>query len=508
MYNIIVVILYIINMISILMPIYNGIEFIEESVQSVINQTYTNWELIIGINGHPMNSEIYNIARKYELIDNKIKVLDLYTIKGKGNALNEMLKYCKYDHIALLDVDDIWLDNKLEIQSSVLGLYDVIGSKCIYFGDKSKEGIVPNIPIGIINKTTFNITNFNPIINTSSIIKKELCYWNSYFDGVEDYDLWIRLFNQDNVFYNFSNILVKHRIHLSSAFNANGNNNKVPELLEYHKKQKLISITFSSCFYIIKSKFNHDTYINWMNKFISIVNNFNLVIYTDENSVQYINTNNNNKIKIIIKPIEKFYNYKYRYYWIKNHEKNDLLNHKSEHNTSWELNMLWSEKISFVEETYKNKYFETDYYGWCDIGYFRDLNSNSMNIFSNWPLQDKINKLNKEKIHYALINNDSEYINKLRHIIQDKNNIGIPNIPIPSDQTSIAGGFFITYKDNIELWKKNYDNKLSLYFKNNYLVKDDQMIIIDCIFSNENSFELHKNNYNINPWFLFQKLLL
>ena len=46
-------------MISILLPIYNGIEFIDESVQSVINQTYTEWELLIGINGHFKNSELY-----------------------------------------------------------------------------------------------------------------------------------------------------------------------------------------------------------------------------------------------------------------------------------------------------------------------------------------------------------------------------------------------------------------------------------------------------------------
>jgi hypothetical protein len=49
-----------------------------------------------------------------------------------------------------------------------------------------------------------------------------------------------------------------------------------------------MSITFSSCFYIIKSKFDPSIYIEWMTNFISIVNKFNLVIYTDENSSKYI----------------------------------------------------------------------------------------------------------------------------------------------------------------------------------------------------------------------------
>lgn len=50
-------------MISILMPIYNGVEFIDESVGSIISQTYTDWELLIGINGHPANSDVYQIAK-------------------------------------------------------------------------------------------------------------------------------------------------------------------------------------------------------------------------------------------------------------------------------------------------------------------------------------------------------------------------------------------------------------------------------------------------------------
>ena len=55
-------------MISILMPIYNGIEFINDSVMSIIQQKYANWELIIGVNGHPPNSEVFRIAQKYEAL--------------------------------------------------------------------------------------------------------------------------------------------------------------------------------------------------------------------------------------------------------------------------------------------------------------------------------------------------------------------------------------------------------------------------------------------------------
>ena len=79
-------------MISILMPIYNGIEFIDESVSSVLNQTYDKWELLIGVNGHLPDSEVYKIAKQYEEKSAKIRVFDFYNIKGKSNTLNEMIK--------------------------------------------------------------------------------------------------------------------------------------------------------------------------------------------------------------------------------------------------------------------------------------------------------------------------------------------------------------------------------------------------------------------------------
>jgi hypothetical protein len=267
-----------------------------------------------------------------------------------------------------------------------------------------------------------------------------------------------------------------------------------------------MSITFSSCFYIIKSKFDPSIYIQWMNNFISIVNNFNLVIYSDENSCKYINTNGNQKIKIVLKSIEQFYNFKYKDYWIKNHKKNTLLNNKS----CWELNMLWSEKIWFVNETHVRKYFDTEFYGWCDIGYFRNKtnNTHTTNLL-NWSNNEKIMKLDKNKISYSCINNNDGYMKNLLKIVNNKNQFGLPIQQIPSTQNSIAGGFFIIHKDKIDWWVNTYDSKLELYFKNNYLVKDDQIILVDCILSNLNDFTLFReNNYSLSNWFMFQRILI
>jgi glycosyltransferase involved in cell wall biosynthesis len=223
-------------MISILMPIYNGIEFIEESVSSVIFQTATNWELIIAINGHPENSEIYQTAKKYiEKAPDKIRVLDFHWIKGKSQTLNEMIEYCKYDFVAILDVDDVWHQKKLEIQLPYLDKYDVVGTKCIYFGENTRlNGIVPSIPEGDLTHCDF--FQSNPVINSSAIIRKIYAYWSPKWFGIEDYDLWLSLKMQNCKFYNCSSVAVKHRIHSSSAFNAKGNGLGVPDLLNFWRK--------------------------------------------------------------------------------------------------------------------------------------------------------------------------------------------------------------------------------------------------------------------------------
>ena len=216
--------------VSILMPIYNGSEFLPESLSSVIKQTFTEWELLIAINGYAEpESTIYKMVKDYvkSVGDMRIKVLDYYDCKGKAATLNKMLGECKYSYVAILDVDDIWLPTKLVVQQPfLLKGYDVIGTKCVYFGEMNN--IVPAIPNGDIGN--FNFLQVNPLINSSAVIKKELAYWDTTVFGVEDYDLWLRLWREKKRFYNCPEVLVKHRIHRQSAFNAKGNDNHVAAL--------------------------------------------------------------------------------------------------------------------------------------------------------------------------------------------------------------------------------------------------------------------------------------
>lgn len=269
-----------------------------------------------------------------------------------------------------------------------------------------------------------------------------------------------------------------------------------------------MSITLTTCFYRLKNKFTDNHYYVWMDNMLSQVNNYYLVIYTDKETKPFLDKYVNANIRIIIKPMEDFKTYLYKDKWISNHERNEELNKK----VSWEVNMLWNEKIHFVHETMKNKYFdETDFYGWCDIGYFRNRpNDMNKSELRNWAHPEKINKMitDNKCVYYAIINNNNDYINSLFNLIQNKNEVGLPKEPIPSNQCSIAGGFFIAHKNKLEEWRDYYYSRLDLYFKHDYLVKDDQIIIADCVFSSMKDFKLlSEKGYQYDNWFLFQRFL-
>ena len=206
--------------VSILMPLYNGIEFLDEAIVSVKNQTYHRWEVIIGINGHPKGSDVYLAAKGFEGC--RIRVIE-YDTKGKPNTLNKMVEDASYDTICLLDVDDKWLPTKLEKQIALKSEYDVIGTSCQYFGARRE---IPLIPLGEFD--TRYIFRVNPIINSSCMINKKDAFWNDIF-GVEDYDMWFRLAFEKKTFYNVPEVLTLHRIHPASHFN-NVNHNFLPIL--------------------------------------------------------------------------------------------------------------------------------------------------------------------------------------------------------------------------------------------------------------------------------------
>ena len=100
--------------VTIIMPSYNSEKFIVESVESVLAQTYSNWELIIVDDCSPDDSN--NIITKYVDNDSRIKLIKLQKNSGPAVARNTAIEAANGRYIAFLDSDDVWLPNKLEKQ--------------------------------------------------------------------------------------------------------------------------------------------------------------------------------------------------------------------------------------------------------------------------------------------------------------------------------------------------------------------------------------------------------
>ena len=224
-------------MISVIIPLYNGVEFLEECVKTVISQTFTDWEVLIGVNGHGEDGgEVGRLARLIADLDNRITVyIQPPPLKGKVESSNDLVAKSKSDWICMLDCDDKWEPTKLEKQyqasMSIANEAVVIGTFCRYFGEMSGG---PVLPTGYLDPTI--LEEYNPVINSSAMIKKEYCRWE--YDDInytmEDYSLWMDICLKGKKLYNLPDSLTWHRIHKTSAFNSQGYSN-VPLRTRYRQ---------------------------------------------------------------------------------------------------------------------------------------------------------------------------------------------------------------------------------------------------------------------------------
>ena len=214
--------------ISILTPVFNGVEFLHECVRSVKAQTFTDWELWIGVNGHGEDGgEVAQLASQLVLYDPRIHiVIQGPPLKGKVESLNHLVSLTTSDWIAILDCDDTWEPLKLEKQVQAIHSHAsdaaVIGTFCQYFGELHGK---PSLESGYIDPTI--LEHYNPIINSSSLIRREYCQWelNDINFAMDDYHLWMKMCLSNKKLYNIPEYLVWHRIHKTSAFNSQGQTN-------------------------------------------------------------------------------------------------------------------------------------------------------------------------------------------------------------------------------------------------------------------------------------------
>jgi len=444
--------------VTILTPIFNGLEYFSDCYNSILQQSERDWIWIIGINGHgPITNPIYT-SLKSQISDPRIIVKN-YTSKGKVDTLNAMMKDVDTPYIALCDCDDIWYPDKLFIQKQFLEanpFIDVFATNCTYIGEHNGS---PSLPIGLISLS--ELLRINPIVNSSVIMKKELAVWEDRF-SLEDYDMWFRLALQEKLIFTIKEPFIFHRIHKTSAFNNSGLQD-ISGLLEYYTK-KINDVTLVSAYYPIKSKNSVEDYLKWLEVWREIP--CNLVFFTTPELVPYIENLRKDylfKTKVIGISFNNLEGLK-RYgseLWI------DQRNKDHEQNHTPELYVLWYEKKEFVKKAIDLNVFNTSKFVWCDSGICRS--TSWISKLKSFPRSDKIleDKFMVLRItDFEKENDDYQRIN------------------------CVGGGVLAATKDVWLNYYNKYDLMLKTYLDNNKFIGKDQSIIASMIVKEPEFFEL------------------
>ncbi|QNM86253.1 glycosyltransferase family 2 protein [Polaribacter pectinis] len=200
-----------IPLVSVLMPVYNSEDYVGEAIESVLKQTYDNFEFLI-VNDFSTDKSL-DIILSYK--DSRIKVLNMKQNSGISETLNFGLLKAKGKYIVRMDSDDISLPNRIKKQ--------------VEFLEKNKEHVICGSNYSIINSSNkVVLPEKHSIIKTGflhsccvahptvvirkSILEKNKLFYSKDNEPAEDYHLWSLLIHKGK-FYNIQENLLAYRVH-------------------------------------------------------------------------------------------------------------------------------------------------------------------------------------------------------------------------------------------------------------------------------------------------------
>ncbi|MDP5200683.1 glycosyltransferase [Flavobacterium sp. DG2-3] len=201
------------SLVSVVIPCFNVSKFVEETIESVISQTYQNWEIIIVDDGS--NDDLFETIDKY-LSDSRISFFRKEN-GGLSSARNFGISKSKGIYILPLDADDLIHPTYIEKAVNVFNNDDelkLVYCRVSYFGEKEGEWILPpySFPEILIENMIFSASMFkkNDFISVGK-------YNETLKSGLEDWDLWIRLLCPDGKVFKIPEILFFYRKHAGTS---------------------------------------------------------------------------------------------------------------------------------------------------------------------------------------------------------------------------------------------------------------------------------------------------
>lgn len=207
--------------VSIITPMWNGASLVGDTIDSVLSQTYTDWEMIIVDDCSPDNGAGANVVENYAKLDERIHLIKATVNRGSSGARNQAMEIAKGEYFAFLDSDDIWHPNYLQTMINKIetnqdesvaiyfSSYRRMDSKC------EKELLKPYVFAG---KRTFKqLLRHCPIFPSAAIVDtsklKDKVFFNEQLKALrDDYVYWLDIMKTGLCAIGYEDVLVDYRM--------------------------------------------------------------------------------------------------------------------------------------------------------------------------------------------------------------------------------------------------------------------------------------------------------
>ncbi|MCO4782079.1 MAG: glycosyltransferase [Candidatus Cloacimonetes bacterium] len=231
---------------SVVMSVFNGQGYLVEAIQSVLKQSYSDFELVI-IDDCSTDGSLQMIR---SFTDSRIRLIQNDKNLGLAASLNKGVKESKGKYIARMDADDVMLEDRLQCQMNFLSNNPNIklcGSFAIQIDENSLEHGLIKSPSGLHLEFAKWIPS--PLIHPTVVVLRDLLLENPYDESLkaaQDYDLWLRLIMKGVGIYNLDVPLLKYRVHDKSITKSKLEKQSLNAYKSFVKHTNLNKITYKS----------------------------------------------------------------------------------------------------------------------------------------------------------------------------------------------------------------------------------------------------------------------
>jgi len=241
-------------LISIITPTFNSEKYIEETIQSVLNQTYKNWELVIVDDASTDTTS--KIIKELQDKDSRIQFLQLGINSGAGIARNKGIEMAQGEFVAFLDADDLWKPEKLLKQLDFMNKNNALVCYSSYqlIDEKSNSlnTIIHALPV--LDKKKMLKANYIGNLTGIYNAKKLGKLYMPVIRKRQDWGLWLKCIEKSGKAYGINEVLASYRVR-ENSISSNKLNLLKYNYLFYRKACKFG--VFKSGIYLIQFLFEH-----------------------------------------------------------------------------------------------------------------------------------------------------------------------------------------------------------------------------------------------------------